>query len=359
MYQSELTFFEQGKNPTREEKQWFVSEHNPNSPLNKFIGNKQAINRLRPLAYKALGRQNHCCRDLSLAFLGPASTGKTTVAKLFAKTVGLPFVELHPRELSSAYDIFLSIKDTCAEWGLELVEIKPNFYQVPSSIVFIDEVHALRKRLVDALLKPTESKDAVLVARDPKKGHKITVNCWHVCWMVATTDRGDLPHAFDTRFTKIQMKMYTLAEVAEIIHFHNPHLDEEVCELIAKFGGRVPREALDFATAVELRQEMVGKDWIDVVHMVRQDHGIDEFGMSERRVKILKALADKGSIPLGRLTHVAQCGAEELRNYVLPILLEFTDDRNALISVSSRGYSITEAGIEELKKRHISVRKSA
>ena len=49
-------------------------------------------------AYTAWGRENHCCADLSFAMVGPASSGKTTLARLFAKTVMLPFIEVAPQD---------------------------------------------------------------------------------------------------------------------------------------------------------------------------------------------------------------------------------------------------------------------
>lgn len=350
--QEELFFFDIGElPPSREERQWVVSKDNPDCPLNSFIGNAKAVDRLRRMAFCAFERYNHCCADLSVALIGPASTGKTTLAKLFAKTVGLPFIEIHPREISNSFDILTLIQESLPKWELELTLLESGFV-IPSSIIFIDEVHALRKPVIDALLKPTENNDGIMLVKDPKTKHIYNVNCLRVCWFIATTERGELPAPFDSRFTKVLMSLYTQAEVAGIIRHHKPHLSENVCLLIASFAGLVPREALDFATEVELEQKMSGLPWEQVVHRVRKDNNIDEFGMSEQRLNILRALRRNGPIPMSRLSNVAHCKEEELKRYVLPPLFEYTRERDALISMSNRGCSLTKAGLKELEKRN-------
>jgi len=75
--------------------------------------------------------------------------------------------------------------------------------------------------------------------------------------------------------------------------------------------------------------------------------------MTDQRLAILEALAERGPIALARLQAVAQVKAEELQKYTLPPLLEATEERDALISVHSRGYFITEAGLAELDRRGI------
>jgi Holliday junction resolvasome RuvABC ATP-dependent DNA helicase subunit len=179
------------------------------------------------------------------------------------------------------------------------------------------------------------------------------LDTYNVCWMIATTDRGLLFDAFDTRFSKLIFRAYTQKEIARIIHAHNPGIPPLFCEAIARYTGTVTREALDFATEVIHQVRMARCSWGEAVEAIRQEHGIDEFGMTQQRLAILKALAQRGPIALARLQAVAQVKAEELENYTLPPLLEATAERDALIGVSSRGYFITEAGLAELDRRGI------
>jgi len=80
-----------------ETRKWFVDANNPDCILNKFIGNEQALRRIRRAAFHALGKNNRDCSDYSFAIFGPPSTGKTYLAKLFARLLGIPFIVIEPR----------------------------------------------------------------------------------------------------------------------------------------------------------------------------------------------------------------------------------------------------------------------
>ena len=79
-------------------------------PLSRFVGNGRAKECLSRAAYAAWGRPNHCCADQSFALLGPSSSGKTTLARLFGETVMLPFVEVQPKSVRDSHDLFKTIE---------------------------------------------------------------------------------------------------------------------------------------------------------------------------------------------------------------------------------------------------------
>ena len=85
-----------GTSPTKQRRR-LTDPDNPGCPLSRFVGNEQAKRVMQRAAYAAWGRPNHCCADLSFAMVGPASSGKTTLARLFGETVMLPFIEMPPR----------------------------------------------------------------------------------------------------------------------------------------------------------------------------------------------------------------------------------------------------------------------
>jgi Holliday junction resolvasome RuvABC ATP-dependent DNA helicase subunit len=290
--------------------------------------------------------------------LGPASTGKTTLAKMFADLLQLPFVEISPRSIETLGDIATKIASVCENtklnpWedgivdSLELQEIEKGHFFLPPMVIFIDEVHALRKNIEQGLLQATERKDCTLVTENGW-----TIDTSNVTWIIATTDRGSLFDAFDTRFMKIHLRLYSLDEIAQIIHVNNREWDMDICRLAAKYGGRVPREALAFVEEVRMEHGMGSNDWEQAVKTVASDLGIDEFGMTLQRVNILTALG-QGAIARGRLGDVAQCKEEELMKFIMPPLLAKTPDQEPLVSITSRGFCITEAGIAELDRRGI------
>jgi Holliday junction resolvasome RuvABC ATP-dependent DNA helicase subunit len=331
--------------------------NDPEGPFARFVGNHKAIKRLKRAVFAALGDPLHCCGGLSFALLGPSSTGKTTLARLFAEAVGLPFVEIHPKAINEVNDILFNISATLEKTEtsdgdtLELQPIRegpPVEFTIPPCIVFIDEVHALKNDVVHGLLKATEKSDAKLVT------DSAIADCSEVCWIIATTDRGLLFDAFDTRFTKIFLDLYSKAEIAKIVQLNYPEFDKEACELVAKYAGVVPREALAFAQEMKLEDSMSplpGFDWERAARAVAEDMDIDEFGMTKQRLNILLKLVKEGPISKARLCDVAHCKIEELERFIMPALLTVTEDQDALVTVSSRGYSVTDAGVAVLKLR--------
>jgi hypothetical protein len=136
---------------------------------------------------------------------------------------------------------------------------------------------------------------------------------------------------------------------------NNPDWDDEICLIVAKYNSQVPREALAFARDMRVEQEMSGDPWEKVAEVVAKDHGIDECGMTFARVEILKALG-QNPVSAAQLPYVVHVKEDELRKFIMPPLMCRTPDREPLVTVSSRGYTITKAGLDELDNRFISNR---
>lgn len=338
--------------PTDEEKRIRVDRRSKRSPFYRFIGNEKAVRKMTAAAYTALGRENHEMRELAFAIFGPSSAGKTTLARCYADTVSLPFMEISPKSLRTTDDLFRIIRTVLVDYNLPLVEEdKPNHYRLPPCVIFIDEVHALTPGIVDGLLKATEFNDAQLVTESG-----VVIDTFHVTWMIATTDEGKLFEAFRTRFSPVVLNYLNKADVAKIVKLANPDLPEMVCQLVSHYNSRIPRKALEFARYMRMVRAMQVEDsWEDVARQVASDEGIDEFGMHEVHLRILTALG-QGPIAKNRIALIAGRKDEEVERNILPWMLVATDDQPALITVSGRGYTITEAGVEELNKRGLAHR---
>ena len=356
MNQKELLF----RRMTVAERKWKVSSRNPDCPLNKFIGNEKAIRRLSRAAFSATGKPNRDCSDYSFAVCGPPSTGKTYLTKLFAKTVGIPLVVIEPQTVKKVQDIFNEIQLTCKDYSykdlvtageLSLVPEDEVRFLLPPLIVFIDEVHNLKSNVVQGLLKATEPNDRIMITEE---GQQVATD--KVCWMIATTDRGDLFDAFDTRFQKVNLRLYSKKEMARIVRMNNPDWDLDVCELVATYNPIVPREAIAFAKDMRVEHEMNPSEWMEVAKRTAEDHGIDEFGMTYARLNVLKALG-RSTMSSSQMPFVVHVKEDELKKYIMPPLLARTPDQPIpFVTVCSRGYSITKSGLAELDKRGISHR---
>jgi Holliday junction resolvasome RuvABC ATP-dependent DNA helicase subunit len=337
---------------TDEELRAFCDPTNRENPFFGFVGNEGVVNKLCRMLFTALGRENHDMSDMNIALLGPASCGKTTLAKRLAKGAGLPFIEANPKEIGCNHDLFQKICRVLAQPGYTHgngdpvdLSIRPYddayHYICPPCVVLIDEVHLLSKDVQGGLLTATEKSDHKLIT-----GEGVILNTENICWVIATTERGRLGTALDSRFVKATLKPYNKYEMALIVHRNRPAVPLLVCEKIALFCGRVAREAIDFATEVIAERRRSGCEWMEAVETIRNEHGIDEFGMPEVHLEILMALATNGPISKYSLRDVARCEVEELDQYVLPVMR-----RDGLVHTTSRGVGITVAGLGELERR--------
>jgi DNA polymerase III gamma/tau subunit len=95
-------------------------------------------------------------------------------------------------------------------------------------VVIIDEVHALSKQAVTALLKSLE---------DPPK---------YVYWFLCTTDPSKLPAAIKTRCLAYQLKEVRVKELVKLLDSteEGHELDEDILQLCAEEAGGSPRQAL-------------------------------------------------------------------------------------------------------------------
>lgn len=344
MYQQQYSF----PLMTAEERNWFLDVNNVNGPYYGFIGNTKAVNKLQRIDFDALGKENHCTATLNVAVVGKAGSGKTELVRRHNRARQLPFVEISPKAIKSVHDIFESIDTVCFEAGIPLIELgRAHNYVLPPIDVFIDEVHALAAIIVQGLLKATEPKDGMLTT---ERGY--TVNCRNVHWIIATTDRGRLFDAFDTRFTKVILSLYNKEDVARIVQINYPAWSLDICRQVAHYCARVPREALAFAREMQLEANRNFDSWEQVAARVAEDNCIDCFGMTYQRLAILKAVAQRPVAERHLCLH-AGVKVEELEKFILPWLLEATDDQPPYIQVTGRGYVPTDAGYAELEKRKI------
>lgn len=362
--QRELKFFGPGsdngnggpiKPPTGAEINALLDRKNPESPFFGYVGNDEAIDRLNDIIYEALLRPNHNAGPNGIAFIGPASTGKTTLARMLTiKGLRLPFVECD-RSVKNTEELLNRLMDALRQAGIPLNPLDNGSikrYKCPPCVIYFDEAHAISG---DWLLKATERKDATLITDNS------VCDCSNVLWIISTTHRGKLPKAFDTRFSKVFLYPYTLDQVAVMVNNEHKDLSNDVCRLIANYSGRVPREALDFAKEVKtasLRRSAMS--WTEVCKYVGQRRGVNEEGFNRHHLELLVALFNNNrktalgqqQVPLAT-KHVADLiNVEEidLRECVLPQLQANTADQQPLVRTSSKGLEITESGIEALKR---------
>jgi len=351
--QLEKKFFNTNSIITEEDRNHFknlVDPDNKMSPFYGFVGNRNAISKLSIIAFDALQKENHLCRDISLCITGPASSGKTSLVRKFAKVLQLPLIEVSPRSITNLSDLAEQISISLDKENIPLVEQSQgsNSYELPPCIIFIDEVHALRNNVVQGLLKATETKDAVLTTESG-----IYIDCYKACWIIATTDIGKVFDAFRSRFSGLELKYLTKKEIGQIVHHNFPELPRDVCDLIAHYNSKIPRKALEFAKYMKLHRSMNNLSWEDTAKNIATNEGIDEYGMHETHLAILKYLNKYKTVAMKRLQYLLNKKTEEIDKYILPWLLADSEDQPSLVYVTPRGLRLTKQGRKELIKRNL------
>jgi Holliday junction resolvasome RuvABC ATP-dependent DNA helicase subunit len=292
---------------------------------------------------------------------GPPSAGKTHIVKVLATEIGTPLVTTDAYQLNAGVNIagkaIAGGPDTLIHlihdaWAksvhgpLDGVQHGSfAYYELPAMQVFIDEIHGLRRKCADALLKATERADAKLF------GKNSVMDCRNVLWIGATTDWGKLPPAFRTRFMRVDLFPPTADEVAQIVKLNNRDWDDALCEQVVFYGSTVPREALAFARSVRRYSDRLGQPPHACVMGAAKREGIDQWGMRKQRLNILVALnANPAGLILRSLSAAVGMAPDEVVNHWLPGLM-FANP--PLVYSDRTGYHITADGKAELVKRGI------
>jgi DNA polymerase-3 subunit gamma/tau len=127
----------------------------------------------------------------AILFSGTRGTGKTTLARIFAKAIGTSDLDLYEIDAASNRGI-----DDVRELK-EAVHTMP--YESPQKVYIIDEVHMLTKEAFNALLKTLEEPPA------------------HVVFILATTEEEKLLDTILSRCQVFRMHSPTRAVLAETV----------------------------------------------------------------------------------------------------------------------------------------------
>jgi AAA+ superfamily predicted ATPase len=330
-------------------------------PLNRIVvseRNKPAMKSLRTYAFNALLNPYHSCSGMNFGFYAGPGQGKSFMVRCWAETVGIPFIDIASETLESTWQLYELIAEKFSKGDTPLVPtLNEETYAIPPCIIFFDEAQSLKKdlRTAGGLLKAMERADGWLQTVTPKSKVTYRIACHHVCWVAASTDPGEIyaqSEAFHSRFSQ-DVIWYPAGrdEVALIVQRTFPELPMEACKSVAYYS-LVPRKAISFADLMMKTRRMAGCSWAQAAKEVAVEKGIDEFGMEEKGVMILRAL---GQRPVARtgLPTLARCRPAELEKIILPPLFDNVEGRGQLIRPTPRGFAITRAGLLELEKRKI------
>ncbi|WP_182201648.1 DNA polymerase III subunit gamma/tau [Paraliobacillus salinarum] len=215
----------------------------------------QALYRVwRPQSFEDVVGQSHITRTLQNAivqekfshaylFSGPRGTGKTSAAKIFAKTINCR--QAPTAEPCNSCDACLGIQDgsisdvmeidAASNNGVEQIrDIRDKVKYAPSSVAYkvyiIDEVHMLSPGAFNALLKTLE---------EPPK---------HVVFILATTEPHKIPLTIISRCQRFDLKRITqqdiVARMETIVEKESISITKEALHVVALAAEGGMRDAL-------------------------------------------------------------------------------------------------------------------
>jgi Holliday junction DNA helicase RuvB len=297
-----------------------------------FIGNKNVIRLVNLLTHNA--EEDKLASLPDMAFLGPAGHGKTSLARLVAKKLDRKIIEINATTVVDPFQFRGYIVNT---------EMDPG----QGTIIFVDECHALKKRIQTNLLSATEH---------PRKLHTTYKNeiyrdplPMNYSFIFATTKRSYVIPELYSRLTLVEFEEYSVDEKAEIVisylvrahKFTREQFDPSCVVDIAKrsrSARAVVRHCDRIVQNMSKENAKLTKEIIDDTFTIL---GIDQFGLTRRDRKMLKFLSRQGgAVGLETISDLMQMPKKDVKGDLEPYLL-----RGGFIARRSAGRMITEAGL--------------
>ena len=280
--------------------------------LSQFIGQGRLKENLRIAIEAATARREPLDHIL---FHGPPGLGKTTLAMLLAREMGVGFTTTSGPVLEKPAD---------------LVGALTNLQQ--GDILFIDEIHRLRPVIEEFLYPAMEDFRVEVRLSDGPRAQTMTMAVEPFTLVGATTRFGLLTAPMRARFGITErLDFYPARDLAEIIERSAELLGVEATtagarELAARARGtprvanRLLRRVRDFA---EVRAEGVLE--VDVVRAALELLKVDEYGLDAMDTRILVTIVEKfdgGPVGLNSLAVALGEDAGTIEEVYEPFLIQ-------------------------------------
>ncbi len=265
----------------------------------------------RPQSFSEVVGQEHIVRTLKNAikynkvahaylFSGPRGTGKTTIAKIFAKAVNCDHNDLFDacNECPNCVEINKGSSDCCIEMdaasnnGVDDVrEIKDKVKYLPTNgkykVYIIDEVHMLSNSAFNALLKTLE---------EPPK---------HIIFILATTEPHKVPATILSRCQRFDFRAVSQTDIEKrikiIVEKEHISITEDAIKLIARSAEGGMRDALSLLDqAISYGGEEITPDDVHMVNGSVSNEAIMEIAKATigcdnlASIKVIEGLLESG-----------------------------------------------------------------
>jgi len=304
--------------------------------LSEFIGQSEARSNLRVFIESA--RQRNDAMDHTL-FFGPPGLGKTTLAQIISRELGVNFKMTSGPVLAKAGDL-----------SAILTNLETN------DVLFIDEIHRLNPIVEEILYPALEDFELDLVIGEGPAARTVRIELQPFTLVGATTRLGLLTTPLRDRFgIPIRLQYYSDDELYEIVKLNAEKLgivaDKSGATEIARrargtprIAGRLLRRVVDFV--------LVEGD--GVLNKKIADHalsrlGVDNLGLDSADRRYLKLIAEQysgGPVGIETICAAISESRDALEEVIEPYLLQM-----GLIQRTPRGRMLAKNGW-----RHLGIR---
>ena len=304
----------------------------PNS-LEDFVGQEQIKVNLAVFIQAAKNRQEHLDHTL---FYGPPGLGKTTLARIISREMGVNFKSTSGPAITKAADL-----------AAVLTNLQDN------DVLFIDEIHRLNTNIEEILYPAMEDFVLDIIIGEGPAARSVKINLPKFTLVGATTRLGLLSNPLRDRFgIPLRLSFYNAEELKLVItrasSLLNANLSDSGAQEIARRARGTPRIALRLLKRIRDFAHVEGKLEIDaaVADLALNRLEVDQAGLDGNDYRYLKFIADHYSGgPVGVETIAAALAEQRdaIEETIEPYLIQA-----GLLQRTARGRMITAAAFEHL-----------
>ena len=304
--------------------------------FSEYIGQERLKNNLK-LAIDAVKKRNDGTTLDHVLLYGPPGLGKTTMANVIAHEIGTNLRVTSGPAIERAGD---------------LASILTNLQ--PGDILFIDEIHRLRRTVEEILYSAMEDYKLDIVIGKGPAARSVRLDLPPFTVIGATTRTGSLAGPLRDRFGIIhRLEYYKEPEIEQIINrtakILNTKITQDATSLLSTRSRLTPRIANRLFKRVRDYADVNGDGIVDkeITKKALDLMEIDQLGLDPADRNMLSLMLENyGDRPVGLTTIAALTGDETstIEDYYEPYLLQLS-----LISRTPRGRLVTEKA-----KKHLS-----